>query len=170
VHPQSVVHSMVEFDDGSTLAQCSPPDMRLPIALGLGWPDRVPGAAPGCDWSTAATWEFAPLDEEAFPAIRIARECGEAGGTFPAVYNAANEECVAGFLGGRIGFLDIVDTIARVVDDHVGWEGARSRTARRGENGSTDAHALTLEDVLAAEEWARRQASAVLGNVGEGRR
>ena len=73
VHPQSIVHSMVEFTDGSTIAQCSPPDMRLPIALGLGWPDRVPGAAPACDWSTAASWEFLPLDDDAFPAVALAR-------------------------------------------------------------------------------------------------
>src|ERR687890_458585 len=89
VHPQSIVHSMVEFADGSTLLQASPPDMRLPIALGLGWPDRVPGAAAGCDWTTASTWEFLPLDDEAFPAVRLARAAGEAGGTSPAVFNAA---------------------------------------------------------------------------------
>ena len=76
VHPQSVVHSMVEFADGSTIAQASPPDMRLPIALALGWPDRVPDAAPGCDWTTAATWEFLPLDDAAFPAVRLARRAG----------------------------------------------------------------------------------------------
>ena len=159
VHPQSVVHSMVEFVDGSTIAQCSPPDMRLPIALGLGWPDRVPGAAPGMDWTAAAAWEFAPLDEVAFPAIRIARECGKAGGTFPAVFNAANEECVAAFLSGRIGFLEIVDTVARVVDDHVGWDGARAPGDNRPAAG---AHALDLGDVLAAETWARRHAHLVL--------
>ena len=102
VHPQSVVHSMVEFVDGSTLAQASPPDMRLPIALGLGWPDRVPGAAAGCDWTTASTWEFLPLDEEAFPAVRLARRAGAAGGTAPAVYNAANEVCVEAFLAGGL--------------------------------------------------------------------
>ncbi|HSK27617.1 MAG TPA: 1-deoxy-D-xylulose-5-phosphate reductoisomerase, partial [Jiangellales bacterium] len=87
VHPQSVVHSMVEFTDGSTLAQASPPDMRIPIALGLGWPDRVPDAAPACDWTRAATWEFLPLDDDAFPAVRLAREAGGRGGTAPAVYN-----------------------------------------------------------------------------------
>src|SRR5680860_1044313 len=117
VHPQSVVHSMVEFVDGSTLAQASPPDMRLPIALGLGWPDRVPAAASGCNWTRAAEWTFEPLDDEAFPAIRLARHVGQAGGTYPGVYNAANEECVAEFLAGRIAFLDIVDTVDRVVED-----------------------------------------------------
>ncbi|HET9901970.1 MAG TPA: 1-deoxy-D-xylulose-5-phosphate reductoisomerase, partial [Actinomycetes bacterium] len=90
VHPQSLVHSMVEFVDGSTLAQASPPDMRLPIALALGWPERVPDAAKACDWTTASSWEFFPLDENAFPAVALAREAGTAGGTAPAVYNAAN--------------------------------------------------------------------------------
>ncbi len=83
VHPQSMVHSMVEFTDGSTLAQCSPPDMRLPIALALGWPERVPGAAAGCDWSTASTWEFQPLDDDAFPAVRLARQVGPGRGDVP---------------------------------------------------------------------------------------
>ena len=101
VHRQSVIHSMVEFADGSTIAQASPPDMRIPIALALGWPDRVPGAAPPVDWSTAHTWTFEPLDEQAFPAVRIAREAGSAGGTAPATYNAANEVCVDAFLAGR---------------------------------------------------------------------
>jgi 1-deoxy-D-xylulose-5-phosphate reductoisomerase len=140
VHPQSVIHSMVEFVDGSTLAQASPPDMRLPIAWGLGWPDRVPDAAPGVDWSRAHTWELAPLDDEAFPAVGLAREVGGRGGTFPAVYNAANEECVEAFRDGRLPFLGIVDTIARVVSEHQ----APSN--------------VTLEEVLAADDWARRRA------------
>src|SRR6187549_1564632 len=104
VHPQSVIHSMVEFVDGSTLAQASPPDMRLPIALGLAWPERVPGAAHPVDWSKASTWEFFPLDDEAFPAVGLAKRVGQAGGTYPAVYNAANEECVQAFFDGRIRF------------------------------------------------------------------
>src|SRR5712692_10624295 len=95
VHRQSVIHSMVEFTDGSTIAQASPPDMRIPIALALGWPDRVPAAAAPVDWTTAHTWTFEPLDEEAFPAVPLARQVGAAGGTVPAVYNAANEVCVA---------------------------------------------------------------------------
>ena len=141
VHPQSVVHSMVEFADGSTLAQASPPDMRLPIALALGWPDRVPRAAPGCDWTAAATWEFLPLDETAFPAVRLARSAGEAGGTAPAVYNAANEVCVAAFLAGRLPFTGIVDTLARVVEDH--------------EPGNLN----SVADVVDAERWARDRAT-----------
>ena len=145
VHPQSVVHSMVEFTDGSTIAQCSPPDMRLPIALALGWPDRVPAAAPSCDWTTAATWEFFPLDDAAFPAVALARHVGAAGGTYPAVYNAANEVCVAGFLAGGVPFTEIVDTVARVVADHVPPVG------RPG-----------LEDVLSADGWARERARQLL--------
>jgi 1-deoxy-D-xylulose-5-phosphate reductoisomerase len=140
VHPQSVVHSMVEFTDGSTLAQASPPDMRLPIALALGWPERIPAAAPGCDWTAASSWDFLPLDDSAFPAVRLARAAGEAGGTAPAVYNAANEVCVEAFLSGRLPFTGIVDTLARVLDDH--------------ETGNL----TTVADVVEAETWARHRA------------
>jgi 1-deoxy-D-xylulose-5-phosphate reductoisomerase len=139
------VHSMVEFVDGSTLAQCSPPDMRLPIALALGWPDRLPGAAAGCDWTTASTWEFLPLDDAAFPAVELARRVGAAGGTYPAVFNAANEEAVAAFLAGRRRFPAIVDTVTAVVEEH---------TTPTGE--------VTLADVLDAEVWARQRARAIL--------
>ena len=118
VHPQSIVHSMVEFTDGSTLAQVSPPDMRLPIALALGWPDRVADAIPPVDWSQVHRWDFLPLDEVRFPAVQLAREAGERGGTAPAVLNAANEVCVAAFLEGRLAFPAIVDTVARVVAEH----------------------------------------------------
>ena len=100
VHPQSIVHSMVEFADGATVVMASPPDMRLPISLALAWPDRVPDAAPGLDWSAAAAWTFEPLDDAAFPAVALAREAAAAGGTAPAVYNAANEACVAAVPGG----------------------------------------------------------------------
>jgi 1-deoxy-D-xylulose-5-phosphate reductoisomerase len=149
LHPQSVVHSMVEFTDGSTLAQASPPDMRIPIALGLGWPDRVPGAAPACDWTRAATWEFLPLDDDAFPAVRLAREAGRRGGTAPAVYNAANEECVEAFLAGRLPFLGIVDTVEVVLAEHLddGFSG----------------NIRGVDDVLSAEEWARQRAREVAG-------
>ena len=102
VHPQSIVHSMVQFVDGSTLAQCSPPDMRLPIALGLSWPDRLPRVAAACDWSTASSWTFEPLDDEAFPAVELARRCRPLRRSAPAVYNAANEECVDAFHDGEI--------------------------------------------------------------------
>jgi 1-deoxy-D-xylulose-5-phosphate reductoisomerase len=148
VHPQSMVHSMVEFADGSTLAQASPPDMRLPIALGLAWPHRVAGATSACDWTTAQTWQFLPLDDAAFPAVALAREVGTAGGTAPAVYNAANEECVTAFLEQRLPFVAIVDTVAEVVSDHV-------------ETGSAG-NVRSVEDVLAAEAWARRRAREVI--------
>jgi 1-deoxy-D-xylulose-5-phosphate reductoisomerase len=149
VHPQSVVHSMVEFVDGSTLAQASPPDMRLPIALGLSWPDRVPEVAPPCDWTQATAWTFEPLDEGVFGAVRLAREAVAASATHPAVYNAANEECVEAFLAGRIGFLDIVTTVERVLREHDG--------------ASPDA--LTLDAVLAAEVWARARAQEILARA-----
>ena len=123
VHPQSIVHSMVEFVDGSTICQASPPDMRLPIALGLEWPHRVPGAIEGCTWSSPTTWHFEPLDESAFPAVALARSAGTAGGTAPAVLNAANEVCVEEFLGSTLAFPRIVSTVARVLDEHLtdGW-------------------------------------------------
>ena len=142
VHPQSIVHSMVEFSDGATIIQASPPDMRIPIALGMAWPDRVPDAAPGLDWTTAASWTFEPLDGEAFPAVALAREAASRGGTAPAVYNGANEACVADFLAGRISFLRIVDTVARIVSEH--------ETSGTG--------VTTLEDVLAVDAWARTRA------------
>ena len=141
---------MVEFVDGSTIAQVSPPDMRLPIALGLAWPDRVEGAASPCDWTRAASWEFFPLDEDAFPAVALARRVGAAGSCFPAVFNAANEECVGAFLAGRIRFLDIVDTVERVVDE---W-------STHPEN---DSILLDVDTVLRAETWARNRANVVLG-------
>jgi len=147
VHRQSVVHSMVEFTDGSTLAQASPPDMRIPIALALGWPNRVPGAAAPVDWSMAHTWTFEPLEEEAFPAVPLARQAGKAGGTVPAVYNAANEQCVAAFLAGQIPFAGIVDTVAQVVSEH------------HDEAGDT----AQLADVLAADGWARDRARELTG-------
>jgi 1-deoxy-D-xylulose-5-phosphate reductoisomerase len=151
VHPQSIVHSMVEFYDGATLAQASPPDMRLPIALALAWPDRVPGAAAGIDWSQAAAWTFEPLDDEAFPAVVLARRAGAAGGAAPAVYNAANEDLVAAFLAGRCEFLTNTDVIDRVLDKWLSLE-----QPQRGEPG-------TVEDVEAAQSWARTQVRAELG-------
>lgn len=149
VHPQSVVHSMVEFIDGSTIAQASPPDMRLPIALGMAWPARVPGACAPCDWRSAASWTFEPLDEDAFPAIRLAKDAAAASETHMAVFNAANEEAVEAFHNGRIGFLDIVDTVAATVEDY--------------DAGAVAGAGLTLEAVLAAEDWARNRAHERLG-------
>jgi 1-deoxy-D-xylulose-5-phosphate reductoisomerase len=142
VHPQSIVHSMVEYTDGATIAMASPPDMKIPIALAMGWPHRVPDAAPPVDWSVAHTWTFEPLDETAFPAVALARAAGSAGGTAPAAYNAANEECVESFLAGRIPFTGIVDTVAQVVSEHDG----------------AGAAGTTVEEILAADRWARARA------------
>ena len=144
VHPQSIVHSMVEFVDGSTIVQASPPDMRLPLSLGLDWPHRVPGVGAPLDWTTASAWTFEQLDEEAFPAVALAKRVGRAGSTAPAVFNAANEQAVRAFHLGEIGFLDIIPTVERVLEQHEPGE-------------------LTLERVLAAERWARRAADEAAG-------
>lgn len=150
VHPQSIVHSMVEFVDGSTMAQVSPPDMRLPIALGLTWPRRLVDVAPACDWTTAAQWEFAPLDDDRFPAVSLAKQAGSAGGTAPAVFNAANEECVAAFLAGNISFTGIVRTVSDVVGTHIDSDGFVAGTE------------MGVDDVLTAEAWARAHAAELL--------
>ena len=147
VHPTSVVHSMVEFVDGSTLVQASPPTMLIPIALGLAWPDRVPDAAPPVDWSRPETWEFFPLDDDAFPAVSLARRAGERGATAPAVYNAANEVCVEAFRAGRLAFTDIVPSVAAVLARH----------DVPSESG------LTVDDILAADAWARTETSSLIG-------
>jgi 1-deoxy-D-xylulose-5-phosphate reductoisomerase len=138
---------MVEFADGSTLAQASPPTMLIPIALGLAWPDRVPDTAPPVDWTQVNTWEFFPLDDEAFPAVRLAREAGTTGATAPAVYNAANEVAVEAFRQGRLGFVEIIDTVAHVLGSH----------------DVPSNPALTLDDVLAADAWARDEATRLIG-------
>ncbi|WP_414639629.1 1-deoxy-D-xylulose-5-phosphate reductoisomerase [Actinocrinis sp.] len=153
VHPQSIVHSMVEFADGSTIAQASPPDMRIPIALAMGWPHRVADAAPACDWTKAASWEFFPLDEKAFPAVGLAKQVGQAGGTFPAVFNGANEACVGAFLAGRLPFTGIVDTVATVVAEY----------ADLAASGALSAEAATLEAVLEADRWSRARAEELTG-------
>jgi 1-deoxy-D-xylulose-5-phosphate reductoisomerase len=150
VHPTSVVHSMVEFVDGSTLVQASPPTMMIPIALGLSWPERVPDAAPPVDWSRPETWEFTPLDDEAFPAVRLARDAGARGGTAPAVYNAANEACVAAFRAGELSFTGIIDVVAEIVHEHV-----VPLTER-----------LTVDDITAADAWAREAATAAIARRG----
>ena len=152
VHRQSVIHSMVEFTDGSTIAQASPPDMRIPIALAMAWPQRVPQAAAPVDWTASHQWTFEPLDEKAFPAVALAREVGMAGGGAPAVYNAANEECVSAFMAGRIPFTGIVDTVAQVVS----------------EQGGTGRDIGEIADVLAADRWARDRARELTGLAGTG--
>ena len=148
VHPQSVVHSMVEFTDGSSLAQASPPDMRLPISLALGWPDRIPGVGVPIDWSQAHSWTFEPVDHEAFPGLGLAITAGRMGGVAPAVYNAANEVCVDAFLDGRLPYVGIVDTVAAVLgDDDVPSRGS----------------CVTVDDVLSADRWARERTALILG-------
>ncbi len=145
VHPQSIVHSMVQFIDGSTMAQCSPPDMKLPIALALGWPERIADAARPVDWTVASTWTFEPLDDQAFPAVSLARIAGAGPATAPAVYNATNEVCVDAFHDGRIGFCDITDTVAAVLHRHI--------------DSADPAQELTVDAVLAADAWARTEAA-----------
>ncbi|WP_232322972.1 1-deoxy-D-xylulose-5-phosphate reductoisomerase [Hoyosella altamirensis] len=146
VHPQSIVHSMVTFVDGSTIAQASPPDMRLPIALALGWPGRVRGATKPLDFAAGCHWDFEPLDNEVFPAVRLAREAGTGGGCLPAVYNAANEEAAAAFLQRDLPFPRIVRIVEHVLDGAHEWSSAPS----------------TVDDVLAAEGWARARARELI--------
>ena len=141
VHPQQLIHSLVVFVDGGVLAQLGTPTMMVPIALGLGWPDRVPGAERPIDWSQAADWRFEPLDDEAFPAVALAREAGRLAGTAPAVYNAANEVCVAAFHAGRLPFVGIVDVVSEVVRAH-----------------DVRSSVLSVDDVLDADAWARDEA------------
>jgi 1-deoxy-D-xylulose-5-phosphate reductoisomerase len=138
---------MVEFSDGSTIAQASPPDMRLPISLGLDWPHRVSGVGRPLDWTTATSWTFEPLDEEAFPAVKLAKRVGRAGGTFPAVFNAANEQAVDAFHEGRLGFTGIVETVERVVEQHEAPD------------------TLTRESLAEAERWAREAADRAIAAV-----
>lgn len=149
VHPEHLIHSMVEYTDGAVLAQISQPDMRLPIALGIGWPDRVTDAVAPMSFADAMTWHFEPVDHSTFPAIELARAAAAASATHMAVYNAANEEAVHAFHDGLIKFPDIVATVARVVEQHTG----------------TDAASVTVADVLAAEQWARRRCHELLGST-----
>ncbi|MDR7253621.1 1-deoxy-D-xylulose-5-phosphate reductoisomerase [Nocardioides sp. BE266] len=146
VHPQQIIHSMVEFVDGAVVAQLGLPTMLVPIAMGLGWPDRVPDAEAPIDWTKASDWRFEPLDDGVFPAVALARTAGERGGTAPAVYNAANEVAVDAFHEGRLGFPDIVTTISRVLDLH---------------DVPSKEH-FTVDDVLAADAWARAEASSLI--------
>lgn len=145
VHPQSIVHSMVEFCDGSTIAQVSQPDMRLPIALALGWPDRVPAAGAPMDWTTAQSWDFEPLDAAAFPAVGLAKAAGQAGGTAPCVFNAVNEEAVDAFLAGNLSFTRIVGLIDDVLSQH------------------EVSDPETMDDVDETERWARSRARELIG-------
>ena len=149
VHPQSIIHSMITFKDGATIAQASPPSMKLPIALALDWPHRVPGAQPALDFSQAHTWTFEPVDSRAFPAVRLARDVAKQKGTFPAVYNAVNEEAAAAFLGGRIKFPQIVDVVDEVLQGASQFAGVASH----------------VDDILACEFEARARANALIDRL-----
>ena len=154
VHPQSVVHSMVEFVDGSTLAQLSPPDMRLPIQLALSWPQRLPHAFAVCDWTRATTLTFEPVDRGTFRALDLAAAAGRRRGTWPAVLNAANEVAVEAFLAGALGFPDLAAVVEDTLDAWADTDPSRP----------TD-----LEDVLHADTWARKHATDALARRGGGR-
>jgi 1-deoxy-D-xylulose-5-phosphate reductoisomerase len=149
VHPQSVVHSMVEFVDGSTIAQASPPDMHLPIALGLSWPDRLPNSSTPCDWSTSTSWTFEPVNNEVFPAVNLAKKVGSKAGTAPAVMNAANEVAVDAFLEGSLKYSQIVPTVSQIVESHLA-------------SGFVSDQDLTIEEVIKAANWATDATNALL--------
>ena len=151
IHPQSVIHSMVEFVDGSTIAQGSPPNMKGPISLALSYPHRVPAATTPIDWTQSHTWNFAPIDTERFPSVALAREVGAIGGGLPAVFNAANEVAVQAFVDGDLKFTEIVKTVASVVDSL---------------RASVSSTLHDLSDVSAVEEDARRTARELLKKVG----
>lgn len=146
VHEQSIIHSMVTFVDGATIAQASPPSMKLPISLALDWPNRVPEAQPALDFTQSFSWDFEPVDDATFPAVQCARDVVTRGGTWPAVYNAANEEAAAAFLSGRIAFPQIMDVVEEVLEHADGFAGVPS----------------TVEDVLASEAAARAKAHDVM--------
>ena len=146
VHKQSIIHSMVTFVDGATIAQASPPSMKLPISLALDWPNRVPEAQPALDFTQSFSWDFEPVDDATFPAVQCARDVVTRSGTWPAVYNAANEEAAAAFLSGRIAFPQIMDVVEEVLEHADRFAGVPS----------------TVEDVLASEAVARAKAHDVM--------
>jgi 1-deoxy-D-xylulose-5-phosphate reductoisomerase len=150
IHPQSIVHSMVEFKDGSTIAQASPPNMKGPIALAINYPHRTSGATAPIDWSQSSTWNFTPIDESRFPAVALARHCGEIGGTLPAIFNASNEIAVASFILGQLSFNQIISTVATVV---ARFEGSSAPALR------------DLSDVSAIEEDARTATQLLISKV-----
>lgn len=144
VHPQSIIHSMVEYCDGSIMAQLATPDMRGPIAYALSWPDRITSGISRVDFSTLSPLTFEAPDLEKFPALRIARQAASAGGTAPAVMNAANEVAVAAFLDERIAFVRLPEIVEATLNRH------------------TVTSCITIEDALAADEWARKMAKTLL--------
>lgn len=145
VHPQSIVHSMVTFKDGATIAQASPPDMRLPIALSLSWPQRLDHVQQPVRWNERASWTFEPVDNDTFPALNLARAAVSASPTHPSVMNASNEVCVDAFIHGNLPYLDIVDTVAKVTEAHEGIAEP------------------DLDDILNAEAWAREKTKELIG-------
>ena len=153
IHPQSIVHSMVEFIDGSTMAQASPPNMKVPIALALSWPDRLNEISPAIDWSKSSTWNFEAIDEKVFLALSVARKAGQSGGSAPAVMNAANEECVTAFIERKLPFLSIVEIVNTVLDNHLNNKELVSNKE------------LTLEKLLIADEKARTSAKDLIAKV-----
>jgi 1-deoxy-D-xylulose-5-phosphate reductoisomerase len=150
IHPQSVIHSMVEYKDGSTIAQASPPNMKGPIALAINYPHRTVGATAPIDWSKASTWNFTPIDTVRFSAVALARHCGAVGGALPAIFNAANEVVVEAFIKGAIQFIEIIPTVETIVAQY--------------EKGSIPA-LRDLSDVSAIEEDARKATSAHIAKV-----
>jgi 1-deoxy-D-xylulose-5-phosphate reductoisomerase len=147
IHPQSIVHSMVEFADGSVLAQLSHSDMCFPIQYAITWPERVPNSLPPLDFGKLRELEFSTPRYQDFPALNLARRAGDEGGTLPAVLNASNEVAVAAFLAGRISFPRIWQTIEKVINRH------------------TTVAKPTLDAILRADQWARAEASAMIGSI-----
>ena len=150
IHQQSVVHSLVEFNDGSTIAQASPPNMKGPIAYALAYPERINKACAPIDWSKSHTWNFSPIDNEKYPAIELAKRCGELGGGLPAIYNAANEVAVAAFLAQRIKFTAIIELVEQVVQSF----GSNTPTTIRD-----------ISDVSAIEQSARVKAEELIKEI-----
>ena len=150
IHPQSIIHSMIEFVDGSTMAQASPPNMKLPIALGLSWPDRLTNVQKPVDWTKSQSWTFENVDEKVFKALSLAKEVGKAAGSAPAAMNAANEECVAAFIERKISFLSIVEIVENVVRNHL----ASSSFVKN--------ELLTLEKLLNVDESIRQETNEIL--------
>jgi 1-deoxy-D-xylulose-5-phosphate reductoisomerase len=150
IHPQSVVHSLVEFIDGSTIAQASPPNMKGPIAYALSYPQRLNKACAPINWSKSHNWEFSPIDNERYPAIELAKRCGQLGSGLPAVYNAANEVAVAAFLAAQIKFTDIIDIVESVVKSF----GSNTPTTIRD-----------ISDVSGIEQSARSKAAELVKEI-----
>lgn len=147
IHPQSIVHSLVEWQDGSVIAQASPPDMRLPIALGISAPGRLKNVAPACSWTQASSWTFEAIDHQTFPAVNLALQCLQASVTHPSVYTSANESCVRAFLAGQLPYLQIFDTVSQVLADYEGQENP------------------SLDDLHQIIDWAKQRAQEIITKV-----